>query len=113
MLLDEVFLNLLSHTNDVSDAGLLQLPEVLLAGGSVGAEVEAGDDLLHVSPHGVGPVVHRTNHEAISLNVNILILTTFLIHLYQDIHSGHYNVSGLVLLWFRYVWHWLFLVVEW
>ena len=85
-VLDEVFLNLLSHTDDVSDAGLFQLPEVLLAGGSVGAEVEARDDLLHVPPHGVGPVVHRPHHEAICLNVHILASATIVsaAHLYED-----------------------------
>ena len=85
-LLDEVLLDLLSDTDDVSDAGLLQLPEVLLAGGSVGAEVEARDDLLHVPPHGVGPVVHRPHHEAICLNVHILASATIVsaAHLYED-----------------------------
>ena len=73
----------------MSDAGLLQLPEILLAGGRVWAEIEARDDLLHVSSHGVGPVIHRTNHEAISLDVNILTTTTISpsssVHLYCTI----------------------------
>ena len=97
-LLDKVFLNLLSDTNDVSDAGLLQLPEILLASGSVGSEEEARDDLLHVSPHGVGPVINRSHHEAISLNVNILTTTTtFSGHLYQDIwDSIHCTIMFLI-----------------
>ena len=82
-LLDKVFLNLLSDTYDVGDAGLLKLREVLLAGGSVGAKVETRDDLLHVSPHSVGPVIHRAHHEAISFNVNVLSLfSSSSVHLY-------------------------------
>ena len=82
-LLDEVLLNFLSDANHMSDPSRLQFAEVLLPGCSVGAEEEARHDLLHVPPHGVGPVVHRPHHEAVSVNVNILssLLVSSSIHL--------------------------------
>ena len=73
-ILDEVPLYLLSDADHVSDARALQSAEVLLAGGGVGSEEEAGHDLLHVPPHGVRPVVCRAHHEAGAVDIDVGIL---------------------------------------
>ena len=73
-ILDKVLLYLLSDADHVSDARALESAEVLLAGGGVGSEEEAGYDLLHVPPHGVRPVVCRAHHEAGTVDIDVGIL---------------------------------------
>ena len=99
-LLDQVLLNLLSDTDHVGDAGPLELAEGILVCGGVRPEVEAGHNLLHDPPLGVGPVLVLQAH-ASQVDVHIrrgrvIVIGHFLINYFLfsfsiNIYIKHWN----------------------